>query len=85
MLPAIPVGGLPAYLIGFSVFAIGWMYIGYSSIVTLARAVSGMMMKIAAVWRRISIEDSPGSSHKNQSLALHHESFRGFMAVTIDD
>ncbi len=48
-LPAIAVAGLMAFLIGYTEFAIGWLFVERGENVTLAMAVSGMM-GVAEPW-----------------------------------
>ena len=52
-LPAIAVAGLMAFLIGYTEFAIGWLFVESGDNVTLAMAVSGMM-SISIPWSNIS-------------------------------
>lgn len=52
-LPAIAVAGLMAFLIGYTEFAIGWLFVESGDNVTLAMAVSGMM-GISIPWSNIS-------------------------------
>jgi arabinogalactan oligomer/maltooligosaccharide transport system permease protein len=52
-LPAIAVAGLMAFLVGYTEFAIGWLFVERGENVTLAMAVSGMM-GITEPWSRIS-------------------------------
>ena len=52
-LPAIAVAGLMAFLIGYTEFAIGWLFVESGDNVTLAMAVSGMM-GISLPWSNIS-------------------------------
>ncbi|MGB2773076.1 MAG: ABC transporter permease subunit, partial [Anaerolineae bacterium] len=42
-LPAIAVAGLIAFLIGYSEFAMGWLFVDKAQNVTLAMAISGMV------------------------------------------
>ena len=42
-LPAIAVAGLIAFLIGYSEFAMGWLFVDKAQNVTLAMAISGMI------------------------------------------
>jgi ABC-type glycerol-3-phosphate transport system permease component len=42
-LPSIAVAGLMAFLIGYTEFAIGWLFVERGENVTLAMAVSGML------------------------------------------
>lgn len=42
-LPAIAVAGLIAFLIGYSEFALGWLFVDKAQNVTLAMAISGMI------------------------------------------
>jgi multiple sugar transport system permease protein len=51
-LPAIAVTALLAFLIGYTEFAIGWLFVENSSNDTLAMAVSGMMRQTGAGWSR---------------------------------
>ncbi len=46
-LPSIGVAALIAFLIGYSEFAIGWLFVDRPSNVTLAMAISGMQRQIA--------------------------------------
>jgi len=48
------VAALLAFLIGYTEFAIGWLFVESSNNVTLAMAVSGMMRQTGAEWSRIS-------------------------------
>jgi len=48
-LPAIAVAGLMAFLVGYTEFAIGWLFVESGENVTLAMAVSGMM-GVAEPW-----------------------------------
>jgi len=52
-LPAIAVAGLMAFLIGYTEFAIGWLFVESGNNVTLAMAVSGMM-GISVPWSNLS-------------------------------
>ena len=52
-LPAIAVAGLMAFLVGYTEFAIGWLFVESGENVTLAMAVSGMM-GIAEPWSYLS-------------------------------
>ena len=53
-LPSIAVAGLLAFLIGYSEFAIGWLFVDKSQNVTLAMAVSGMLQSSLQSWSRLS-------------------------------
>jgi arabinogalactan oligomer/maltooligosaccharide transport system permease protein len=52
-LPAIAVAALMAFLVGYTEFAIGWLFVERGENVTLAMAVSGMM-GVAEPWSRLS-------------------------------
>ena len=52
-LPSIAVAGLMAFLIGYTEFAIGWLFVESGDNVTLAMAVSGMM-GISLPWSNLS-------------------------------
>lgn len=43
VLPAIGIAALIAFLIGYSEFAMGWLFVEKSTNVTLAMAISGML------------------------------------------
>ncbi len=53
-LPSIAVAALLAFLIGYTEFAIGWLFVESSSNVTLAMAVSGMLQRSSMAWSSIS-------------------------------
>jgi ABC-type glycerol-3-phosphate transport system permease component len=53
-LPSIAVAGMIAFLLGYTEFAIGWLFVESSEKVTLAMAVSGMMRGSGAEWSRLS-------------------------------
>ena len=52
-LPAIAVAGLMAFLVGYTEFAIGWLFVESGDNVTLAMAVSGMM-GVSEPWSNLS-------------------------------
>jgi arabinogalactan oligomer/maltooligosaccharide transport system permease protein len=52
-LPAIAVAGLMAFLVGYTEFAIGWLFVESGQNVTLAMAVSGML-GVDVPWSNIS-------------------------------
>ncbi len=52
-LPSIAVAGLMAFLVGYTEFAIGWLFVESGDNVTLAMAVSGMM-GISVPWSNLS-------------------------------
>ena len=52
-LPSIAVAGLMAFLVGYTEFAIGWLFVESGKNVTLAMAVSGMM-GISVPWSNLS-------------------------------
>ena len=52
-LPAIAVAGLMAFLVGYTEFAIGWLFVESGDNVTLAMAISGMM-GISLPWSNLS-------------------------------
>jgi N,N'-diacetylchitobiose transport system permease protein len=84
-LPAIAVAALLAFLIGYTEFAIGWLFVESSNNVTLAMAVSGMMRQTGAEWSRISaIAIIMSIPVVIIFLVLHRFLFRGFLAGTID-
>ena len=84
-LPAIAVAALLAFLIGYTEFAIGWLFVESSNNVTLAMAVSGMMRQTGAEWSRISaIAIIMSIPVVIIFLILHRFLFRGFLAGTID-
>lgn len=54
-LPAIAVGALLAFLIGYSEFALGWLFVDKPGTVTLAMAISGMMQNLStASWSSVA-------------------------------
>lgn len=53
-LPSIAVGALMAFLMGYTEFAIGWLFVESSENVTLAMAISGMMQGGSVVWSQLS-------------------------------
>lgn len=54
-LPAIAVGALLAFLIGYSEFALGWLFVDKPGTVTLAMAISGMMHNLStASWSSVA-------------------------------
>ena len=52
-LPSIAVAGLMAFLVGYTEFAIGWLFVESGNNVTLAMAVSGMM-GVSVPWSNLS-------------------------------
>ncbi len=54
-LPSIAVAALIAFLIGYSEFAIGWLFVDKSDNVTLAMAISGMQRNVStASWSNLA-------------------------------
>jgi arabinogalactan oligomer/maltooligosaccharide transport system permease protein len=53
-LPAMAVAGLIAFLIAYSEFAMGWLFVQKSNDVTLAMAVSGMLAGNNLSWSRLA-------------------------------
>jgi hypothetical protein len=53
-LPAIAVVALLAFLVGYTEFAIGWLFVESGENVTLAMAVSGLMRQGSYAWSKIS-------------------------------
>ena len=54
-LPSIAVAAIIAFLIGYSEFAIGWLFVDKSDNVTLAMAISGMQRNIStASWSNLA-------------------------------
>lgn len=53
-LPSIAVAALLAFLLGYTEFAIGWLFVESSDNVTMAMAVSGMMRRSGAEWSNLS-------------------------------
>jgi arabinogalactan oligomer/maltooligosaccharide transport system permease protein len=49
-LPSIAIAGLIAFLIGYSEFAMGWLFVSKNPDVTLAMAISGMLSDGFASW-----------------------------------
>jgi ABC-type glycerol-3-phosphate transport system permease component len=53
-LPAIGVAGIVAFLIGYSEFAMGWMFVSRSEEVTLAMTISGILIQGSRSWPLIA-------------------------------
>jgi arabinogalactan oligomer / maltooligosaccharide transport system permease protein len=53
-IPAIAIAALVAFLIGYSEFAIGWLFVEKSDQVTLAMAVSGILTSGNLSWARLA-------------------------------
>ena len=53
-LPSIGVAALLAFVLGYSEFAIGWLFVETSETVTLAMAVSGMLQSGYFSWSRLA-------------------------------
>jgi len=53
-LPSIGVAALIAFLLGYSEFAIGWLFVETSETITLAMAVSGMLRSGYFSWSRLA-------------------------------
>lgn len=53
-MPSIAVAALLAFLLGYTEFAIGWLFVESSDNVTMAMAVSGMMRQSGAEWGNLS-------------------------------
>lgn len=49
-MPSIAIAGLIAFLIGYSEFAMGWLFVSRNADVTLAMAISGMVSDRYASW-----------------------------------
>lgn len=53
-LPAVAVAALVAFLIGYSEFALGWLFVERSGNVTLAMAISGILTGGTVSWSRLA-------------------------------
>ena len=53
-LPSIAVAGLIAFLIGYSEFAMGWLFVEKSTNVTLAMAISGILQSSLVSWSNLA-------------------------------
>lgn len=53
-LPSIAIAALIAFLIGYSEFAMGWLFVDKASKVTLAMAISGMVRTGQASWANLA-------------------------------
>jgi arabinogalactan oligomer/maltooligosaccharide transport system permease protein len=53
-LPSIAVAALVAFLIGYSEFVMGWLFVSKSDNVTLAMAISGMLGANSIEWSRLA-------------------------------
>ena len=53
-LPSIAIAALLAFLVGYTEFAIGWLFVESGENVTLAMAVSGLMRQGSYAWSKIS-------------------------------
>lgn len=53
-LPSIAIAGLIAFLIGYSEFAMGWLFLSKNADVTLAMAISGMLSDRFASWSNMA-------------------------------
>lgn len=53
-LPSIAVAALLAFMLGYTEFAIGWLFVESSENVTMAMAVSGMMRQSGVEWSNLS-------------------------------
>lgn len=53
-IPSIVITALIAFLIGYTEFAIGWLFVESSQNVTLAMAVSGMMRMAGTEWSSLA-------------------------------
>lgn len=53
-LPPIAVAALLAFLMGYTEFAIGWLFVESSENVTLAMAISGMLSRSSTAWSEVS-------------------------------
>jgi ABC-type glycerol-3-phosphate transport system permease component len=53
-LPSIAIAGLIAFLIGYSEFAMGWLFVSRNADVTLAMAISGMVSDRFASWSNMA-------------------------------
>ena len=53
-LPSIAVAALVAFLIGYSEFVMGWLFVSKSDNVTLAMAISGMLSSTLLSWSRLA-------------------------------
>jgi len=53
-IPSIAIAGLIAFLIGYSEFAMGWLFVSKNADVTLAMAISGMLSDGFASWSNMA-------------------------------
>jgi arabinogalactan oligomer/maltooligosaccharide transport system permease protein len=53
-LPSIAVAALVAFLIGYSEFVMGWLFVSKSDNVTLAMAISGLLSSTLLSWSRLA-------------------------------
>ena len=53
-LPSIAVAALVSFLIGYSEFVMGWLFVSKSYNVTLAMAISGMLGANSLEWSRLA-------------------------------
>lgn len=84
-LPSIAVAALVAFLMGYTEFAIGWLFVESSENVTLAMAVSGMMRQAGADWAHLSaISILMSLPVVLIFLFVHRYLLRGFLAGTIE-
>lgn len=84
-LPSIAVAALVAFLMGYTEFAIGWLFVESSQNVTLAMAVSGMMRQSGADWTHLSaISILMSLPVVLIFLFVHRFLLRGFLAGTIE-
>lgn len=84
-LPSIAVAALVAFLVGYTEFAIGWLFVESSHNVTLAMAVSGMR-QASGVWSNLSaLAILMSVPVVLIFLALHRYLLRGLLIGVVED
>jgi len=85
-LPSIAVAALLAFLMGYTEFAIGWLFVESSENVTMAMAVSGMVSQASTEWKYLSALSLLMSVPVVIIfMFLYRYLMRGLLAGTIED
>jgi ABC-type maltose transport system permease subunit len=84
-LPSLAVAALVAFLVGYTEFAIGWLFVESSQNVTLAMAVSGMR-QTGVAWSNLSaLAILMSVPVVVIFLALHRYLLRGLLIGVVED
>lgn len=85
-LPSIAIAALMAFLIGYSEFAMGWLFVDKGENVTLAMAIWGMIFSSGVMWSRLAaLALLMSLPVVIVFLALQHYLLRGVLYGTVEE